>query len=174
LPLTPYYRFIEPRGENIDAKRYARNPTQALSYRDFSQLLGLAFERWCRKNAYLIAQSMGFGDTVEYGHGAWYEKASVRSPSDKDAQIDLMYIRKDAKIIICEIKYNDGSELDRNVIYETQGKVDRFLKENPKYARHTMETALITTKPAPEAIRNDGFFAHLIDAKKLFETAQRQ
>jgi hypothetical protein len=166
-----YYRFIEPRKADIDAGKYAENPAQAISRQDFSKLAGFAFERWCRRNAHLIARCMGFAGVVDYTHGPWYEKTTMRTAGERDVQIDLMFIRKDAKIIICEIKYNNESALTRKVIHDTQEKVDRFLEGNPKYARYTMETALITTEPVAQVIRNEGYFNYLVDAGKMFDRA---
>jgi hypothetical protein len=57
-----------------------------------------------------------------------------------------MYIRKDSKIIVCEIKYNNDAPVNRKVIKEVQEKLDRFIANNPKYRRYTLETALITHK----------------------------
>src|SRR5262249_26531708 len=92
-----YYRFIDRRTSDIDKGKFASSPTQAVSRGDFSKLMGFSFERWCRRNEYLIARRLGFGDVVEYAYGPWYEKDLV--------QIDLMFIRKDSKLIVCEIKY---------------------------------------------------------------------
>lgn len=161
-----YYRFIDRHAADIDKGKYSRNPTQAISRQDFSKLMGFSFERWCRKNEYLIARQMRFADVVEYFHGPWYEHGSV--------QIDLMFIRKDSKLIICEVKYNNESTLTQQVIRDVQEKVDAFLAANPKYARHTVETALITTEPAPQAIAREGYFTYLITAEQLLERAGTQ
>ena len=106
---------------------------------------------------------------VDYLHGPWYAK------SDRDAdgaQIDLMYIRKDSKIILCEIKYNNQAPVTRKVIAETQSKLDRFIEHNPQYRRYTFETALITSEPASETLAAEGFFTYLITAEELFAQAR--
>src|SRR5262249_28922066 len=105
-----------------------------------------------------------FGGVVEYSYGPWYEKDS--------AQIDLMFIRKDSKLILCEIKYNNESRLTREVIRDIQEKVDMFLSKNPKYARYTVETALITTEPVPESLRNEAYFTYLVTSEELVRVAQ--
>jgi hypothetical protein len=89
-------------------------------------------------------------------------------------QIDLMFIRKDSKLIVCEIKYNNESTLNRQIIRDVQQKVDLFLAANPKYVRYTAETALITTEPAPEAIRREGYFNYLITSEDLIALASTQ
>jgi Archaea bacterial proteins of unknown function len=125
--------------------------------------MGFSFERWCRRNEYLIARRLGFGDVVEYAYGPWYEKDAV--------QIDLMFIRKDSKLIVCEIKYNNESTLSRQIIRDVQQRLDLFLAANPKYARYTAETVLITTEPAPEAIRREGYFTYLVTSEELIALA---
>jgi hypothetical protein len=80
-----------------------------------------------------------------------------------------MYIRKDSKIIICEIKYNNEAPVTRKVIAEVRRKVDRFIECNPQYRRYTIETALITTEPVTETLAAEGFFTYLIDAGRLFD-----
>jgi uncharacterized protein len=158
-----YYRFIDRRAADIDKGKFSKNPAQTISRGDFSKLMGFSFERWCRKNEYLIARRLRFGGVVEYAYGPWYEKDSV--------QIDLIFIRKDSKLIVCEIKYNNETVLTRQVIRDVQQKLDLFLAANPKYARYTAETALITTEPAPESIRREGYFTYLVTSEELISLA---
>lgn len=158
-----YYRFIDRIAEDIDSGLYQKNPTQAISRSDFSTLMGFSFERWCRKNAHLIARRLGFGGVVKYNHGPWYQKDSV--------QIDLMYIRKDSVVIICEIKFNNDSALTREVIPDVQEKIDLFIAAEPRYARYTIETALISTEPAPSAIRDEAYFTYLVTSEELLAVA---
>jgi hypothetical protein len=125
--------------------------------------MGFSFERWCRRNEQLIARQLRFGVVVECAYGAWYERDA--------AQIDLMFIRKDSKLIICEIKYNSDTRLRRQVILDVQDKVDAFLACNPRYARYSVETALITMEPVPDAPKNEGYFTYLITSEQLLATA---
>jgi AAA+ ATPase superfamily predicted ATPase len=161
-----YYRFIDRLTEDIDTGLYQKNPTQAINRSDFSTLMGFSFERWCRKNAHLIARRLGFAGVVKYSHGLWYKKDS--------AQIDLMYIRKDSVIIICEIKFNNDSVLTRQVIRDVQEKADLFIAGESKYARYTIETALISTEPAPDAIRDEGYFNYFVTSEELLAVARGQ
>lgn len=161
-----YYRFIEPKIAAIDAGKFGRNPTTAINPQDFSKLLGFSFERWCRRNEALLAERMRFGGVVDYIHGAWFGKPSAEADG---AQIDLMYIRKDAKIIVCEIKYNINSPLTRKVFAEVQQKLDLFIVHNPRYRRYTFETALITAEPVSEKLAAEGFFTYLIAAGDFFD-----
>ena len=158
-----YYRFIDRHAEDIDAGKYLRNPTRAISRADFSKLMGFSFERWCLRNEHLIARRIGFAGVVEYAYGSWHEKDRV--------QIDLMFIRKDSKVIICEVKFNNESTITREVIREVQQKIDLFIAAQPKYARYTIETALISTEPAPAAIRHEGYFTYLVTSEELIAVA---
>jgi len=160
-----YYRFIEPKLAAIDAGKFVKNPAAAVNPQDFSKLMGFSFARWCRRNEALIAEKMKFGGIVDYVHGAWFGKSDAEADG---AQIDLMYIRKDAKIIVCEIKYNNDTPITRKVIGQVQEKVESFIEHNPRYRRHTFETALITAEPAPDKLAAEGFFTYLIDGKQLF------
>jgi hypothetical protein len=159
-----FYRFIEAKTRAIDAGKFSSNPSSGLNRQDFNKLMGFSFERWCRKNEALIARHMKFGGVVDYLHGAWYERSS---PNTTGLQIDLMYIRKDSKIILCEIKYNSDAPVNRKVIKEVQEKLDRFIANNSRYRRHTLETALITAEPIPEKLAAEGFFTYLITAEDL-------
>jgi hypothetical protein len=161
-----YYRFIDNKIADIDAGKFVANPTAGVNRQDFNKLLGFSFERWCRKNESLIARRMKFGGVVEYRHGAWFERSSAQT---QGVQIDLMYIRKDSKIILCEIKYNNDAPVNRKVIKEVQEKLDRFVANNPKYRRYTFETALITTEPVSEKLAAEGFFTYLIAGEELFD-----
>jgi AAA+ ATPase superfamily predicted ATPase len=163
-----YYRFIDGKTAAIDAGKFTGNPTAGVNRQDFNKLMGFSFERWCRKNESLVARQMKFGGVVDYLHGAWFEKTSASAPG---MQIDLMYIRKDSKIILCEIKYNSDAPVNRKVIKEVQEKLDRFIANNPRYRRHTLETALITAEPISEKLAADGFFTYLITGEQLLKTA---
>jgi hypothetical protein len=162
-----YYRFIENKIGAIDAGKFISNPSSGLNRQDFNKLMGFSFERWCRKNEALIARHMKFGGVVDYLHGAWYERSGTNSVG---LQIDLMYIRKDSKIILCEIKYNSDAPVNRKVIKEVQEKLDRFTTNNPKYRRYTLETALITAEPVSEKLATEGFFTYLITAEDLLRS----
>lgn len=157
-----YYRFIDRRIEDIDSGRYEENPTQAISLGDFYKLLGFSFERWCLRNERLITRRLAFGG-VNYAYGAWYEKDS--------AQIDVMYIRADNKIMVCEVKFNSNSDVPREVMRDVQRKIDHFLAQSPRYARYTIETVLITTEPVTDAIRNEAYFTHLVTSEELIAVA---
>jgi AAA+ ATPase superfamily predicted ATPase len=160
-----YYRFIDTKRADIDAGKFIANPTMGINRQDFNKLMGFSFERWCRRNEALIARRLKFGGVVDYLHGAWFERAG---PETQGLQIDLMYIRKDSKIIVCEIKYNSDAPVNRRVIKDVQSKLDRFLVNNPKYKHYTIETALITAEPVSANLAAEGFFTHLVVAEDLF------
>ena len=88
---------------------------------------------------------MKFGN-VEYQAGAFFNRKTVANMPG--FQIDLMYTRKDHKIIICKIKYY-CNEVTSKVIGEVEKKIEVFKEHNPKYKNYTFETALITTEGIP-------------------------
>ena len=50
-------------------------------------------------------------------------------------------------------------------------QLDRFIANNPKYRRPTLETALITAEPIPEKLTTEGFFTYLITVEDLLGTS---
>jgi uncharacterized protein len=161
--LNFYYKFIEFRKADIDAGKFLDGPAAAINPLNFNQAMGFALERWCRRNERLIARYLRFGGVVDYLHGPWFMK--------DEAQVDLMFIRKDSKIIFCEAKYNAQTILDRKVIFDVSEKVQAFLAAIPRYQRYTVETALITMEPVSESLKNEGFFSYLITCDELLAMA---
>jgi len=168
--LQLYYRLIRKKARAIDAGKFIANPADALPLADFNKLMGYAFERWCRKNEALIAGHLQFAGVVDYDHGSWFERGSGKNAG---LQIDLMFIRKDSRIILCEIKYNVGKALTAETAYETGEKLERFIGRNPKYRNYTLETALITMEPVTGKLAKDGYFRYLITAEDLLGVAGR-
>jgi len=100
-----------------------------MNNRSFSISMGFAFERWCLKNEILLARMMNFGN-VEYNAGAFFNRSTI--VNIPGFQIDLMYIRKDHRIIVCEIKYYD-SNVPSNVEKEITQKIELFREHNKKF-----------------------------------------
>lgn len=172
--LNFYYQFIEARQAGIDAGEFHANPAAAIDRSSFNASMGVAFARWCRKNEPLIARCMRFAGVVDYSHGPWFSQDEDEDADDEEPQIDLMFIRKDAKIIVCEMRYNAQTILDRTVIFEVSRKLQAFLSAAPRYQRYTMETALITIEPVPDALKNEGYFSYLITCDQLLAMAAQR
>ena len=160
-----YLKFINPCLTKINHGFYSDNPKKALNMNAFNIAMGFAFERWCRKNERLFAKIMNFGD-VEYDSGSFFNKKTAKL--DKGFQIDLMYIRADHKIILCEIKYIDA-EISVNAGHEIRKKLNIFQEQNPKYKNYTFETTLITTEKliSNKSSIND-YFDHIITFDDIF------
>jgi hypothetical protein len=80
-----------------------------------------------------------------------------------------MYIRKDAKIIVAEIKYGT---IPKNVRREVDDKVETFLLQNPRYKGYTFETLLISGREKEEANAFRDAFDYVISLEDLFREAE--
>ncbi|MBF0316288.1 MAG: ATP-binding protein [Oligoflexia bacterium] len=164
--LNFYHNFIRPKAKAIKDKRFEKDAMMALNKQQFQIALGFSFERWCRKNYHLFAEILGFS-AVEYDAGAFYNRALSTDKTDKmkkGFQIDLVYLRKDHKIIIAEIKL--GSKLQENKLKnEISEKVSIFLEHCPKYKNYTIETLLIVGEALSVHDRTKWktIFDHVID-----------
>jgi len=98
---------------------------------------------------------MGFSG-VEYRSGSFFDRKSCRN--DRGFQIDLMYIIKGSKVIICEIKYGPGG-VRAGVYNQMVERRDLFLQSLPKYKNYTFETASITTEQGGQDLSG---FDHVI------------
>lgn len=127
-----------------------------LSAKSLEPWLGLAFERFCLKNAGLLARTMGFGDhVVDWG--------SVTSREGAGFQIDLAFSRNDKVITLCEIKYW-LEPVDASVIASMERKCALF-----KAARNvTVERALITAHGVEDSLQKAGYFHHIVTLNDLF------
>ncbi len=159
-----YFNFIKSKIKEINNGKFIKDASTAINTHNFEKAMGFSFERWCRKNEMLFARIMNFGN-VAYQAGAFFNR---NTNSDLPVfQIDLMYIRKDHKIIICEIKYYDG-EVKSNVEREVAKKIELFKKYNVKYKNYTFEKTLITTEGAKEALIKKEFFDYIITFDDIF------
>lgn len=119
--------------------------------------LGFAFENFCIKNAIYLAELMGFGDQV-IQWGPLYQR------SDKRFQIDLVYVRLDKVITVCELKYQDKL-IDTSIINE----VDRKCRLLTVPQGHTIEKALISKLGPNASLKALNYFHHIITAENFFE-----
>ena len=158
-----YYRFIHPIRKRIENGDYRQHPEKALNRMNLNQTLGYSFERWCRKNHALLARIMGFSG-VEYESGAFFDRKSCKLA--KGFQIDMMFIIKGSKIVICEIRYGAGN-IRPGVQAELVAKRDLFLQSMPKYRNHTFETALITTVKGNQ---DTSVFDHVITLDQICDS----
>lgn len=155
-----YYSFIEPVQKNIGKGKYDSDPTRAIQKQKLNIVLGFAFERWCRENDTILAKMMKF-DQIDYQAGSFYNYKTREQ--DREFQIDLMYIRADARIVVCEIKYL-LDQTPAQVAQKLAQKISLFKESLPRYKNHTFETALITT----EGSRSNDLYDHVLTFEELF------
>ena len=103
---------------------------------------GLSFERICMKHAERIKQKLGISG-VYTEMNSWYCKPD-REKGVKGSQIDLLIVRKDQVINLCEMKYSATDyTVDDQTEQNVRNKVNDFIKETgTKYA---IFPTLITT-----------------------------
>jgi hypothetical protein len=74
---------------------------QVADHRSLQQWRGYAFERLCIKNAVAIAERLRFAG-IRYRSGPWFKRAQ---DSRGGAQINLLFVRADKVLTLCEMKY---------------------------------------------------------------------
>ncbi|MBL6991220.1 MAG: AAA family ATPase [Bacteriovoracaceae bacterium] len=163
--LNFYNRFILPELRNINSNMYDDSPMMFIDEQKLQISMGFIFEKWCRKNHKLLAEIMMFNQ-VKYNAGAFFSKKTDQI--DRGFQIDLMYIRKDSRIVICEIKNYHETLDDQQIIKSIKDKRDLFIKQNPKFKHYTYELTLIAPEGVSEKIRTDGVIKHVITFDDIF------
>ncbi len=84
-------------------------------------------------------------------------------------QIDLMYIRKDRTIVICECKYGQ-TLIGQSVVHEVNEKVERFISTQKKYNNYTIQTALITTSGVKNTVQVGFDVQFVLTLEDIFAT----
>ncbi len=152
-----YFKFIRPvrkqikAGQDLPASRF-------LPEKKLFPWRGIAFERLCLAHADLIAAKLGFS-AVSYEAGSWF----ARADSSLGAQIDLMFIRADRVITLCEIKYRNG-KIGKGAIAEVQTKVTTY----PNRAGMSIEPVLISASQVTHDLTDEGYFVHVLSLEDLF------
>jgi AAA+ ATPase superfamily predicted ATPase len=152
-----YFKFIRPArkqiksGQDLPASRFLPEK-KLLPWR------GIAFERLCLAHADLIAAKLGFA-AVSYQAGSWFSRAD----SSPGAQIDLMFIRADRVITLCEIKFRDG-KIGKSVIADVQAKVASF----PNPAGMSIEPVLISASGVTRDLSEEGYFVRVLSLENIF------
>ena len=106
----------------------------------------------------MIAERLGFG-AVRYTCGPWYRRASGGS----GAQIDLLFVRADRVMSVCELKFQD-EKVGKGVIAEVEAKVQAL--PNPR--RWTVERVLITVSGATDDLVRERYFSRILGLEELF------
>jgi hypothetical protein len=110
----------------------------------------------------LIAKILGFS-AVEYESGTFFNRAI--NELVPGFQADIVFIRKDLKVIVGEVKYGNPPA---SVVQEVKEKTRLFQEHFPKYRNYTFERLLITASSEKISSRIEEEFDHVIDLDKLF------
>ena len=153
-----YFRFIRPSLNKIKAGTEEVMFSRYVPDKKYEVWCGLAFERLCHQHSHIIAEKLGFS-AVNYKFGSWF----TRSAPGGGAQIDLLFLRDDRVITLCECKFKD-KRIGMDIIEDVQRK--RQALPNPK--KHTIESILITASPPTESLINQRFFNRILELEDLF------
>lgn len=153
-----YFRFIQPSMKQIKEGTVEPVFSRFVKDRDYDVWCGLAFEFVCLRHAGPIAEKLGFS-AVNYRWGSWFSRAS----EERGTQIDLLFVRADRVITLCEGKFQAGKN-GKGIIDEVERKRSAF--PNPK--NFTVETVLITASPPTEDLLEEGYFSRILRIEDLF------
>lgn len=153
-----YYKFLRNKVYN---ENYWKEKANSPEVRDWG---GVAFERVCLEHITQIKKALGIA-------GVYTEVNSWQCDKDDEngiqgSQIDLLIVRRDHIINVCEMKYSEGeyvvdAKFDRN----QKRKISDFIKKtDTKYAIHS---TLITTYGVSDSAYT-GEIQSIITAEELF------
>lgn len=151
-----YLKYIKPNERLIEQSRSLKI-FETVTRAGFDVWLGFAFERFCHKQAGLLAQIMGFADEV-------IQVGPLFGKSDERFQIDLVYKRTDKVIVVCEIKYS-VNEISTQIIPEIQRKCS-LLKVPRGY---TVQKALISLYGPDKSLANSKFLDYSVTVSDIFQ-----
>ncbi len=150
-----YFKYIAPNRQLIQNNQ-TRNLFNQLVKPKWEVWLGYAFENFCFKNALRLAEKMGFSDYV-MSWGPYFHKG------DPGFQIDLLFLRSDHVITLCEIKYTNQA-IPINVVHDVERKCN--LIKLPR--GYMLEKALISRFGASDPLLELGYFHHILTQEDLF------
>ncbi len=151
-----YYQFIRPHIAEIQHAEWP-NRFEKFTAGSWFPFLGYAFERFCLKNRYVIAELLGFGGKV-------VSVGSVVDTTSGGFQYDLVYVRSDGVITLCEAKYLSEPPSTR-YIKEFEEKLKRT--HFPKGL--TVEKVLLCNHAPSEALVESGYFHHILQAGQMIK-----
>lgn len=150
-----YFKYVEPHLKLISVNR-TRNLFSQLIKPVWKSWLGFSFESYCLKNAMYLAEIMGFAEHVVQW-GPYFQR------DDQGFQVDLIYVRNDRVLTLCEIKFYE-KEIPITVVHEVKRKCE--LIDVPR--GYTLETALISRFGPEKALRELEYFNYYVKADDFF------
>lgn len=151
-----YFKYVEPHLRLISVN-HSRDLFTQLVKPVWQSWLGFAFENYCLKNAMPLAKAMGFEDQVVQW-GPYFQRES------EGFQIDLLYMRSDKVITLCEIKHYE-KEIPISVVQEVKKKC--ALIKIPR--GYTLELALISKYGPEKALKEVEYFHHYLVIEDFFD-----
>ena len=156
--LDMYFRFVHPNRGEINA-RAGRNPlAQYLPDKQYCPWLGLAFERFCYDHRQLVADKLGFG-AVAFHAGPWYSR---RGDKHGGFQVDLVFVRADRVITLCEMKFQDRG-VGAEVIAGAEQRRQRLCIPG----QMTVEQVLVTASEPTPGLKKEGYFHRILTLEDL-------
>ena len=153
--LNFYFKYLEPNLRIIEESE-SEKLFETLTKNSFDVWLGFAFEKFCIKHNSWLADLMGFKDDVLIA-SPYFER------KDQRFQIDLVYLRADKVITICEIKHHT-KPLSSKQIGEMQRKLQCLKIPNG----YSIETALISLYGPDKALNDSNYFDHYVSMDAIF------
>jgi len=152
-----YFKYVEP-NKRIIKESNSSKLFETLTKKGFNIWMGIQFEKFCLKNSLYLAEIMGFEEEVLIASPLFNKE------DNKGFQIDLIYLRSDNIITVCEIKYWD-KEVNKNIIKEVERKIS--LLDIPR--GYSVETALISIYGEDKSLKERNFFDYSITINDIFK-----
>ncbi len=152
-----HFRFIAPHYQDIITGNMTG--TRPLSSQNYKQWRGFAFERLCQKHAGHIADFLRFS-AIDYKAGPWFQRTDDQS----GAQIDLMFIRSDGVLTVCELKHTSALKT-ASIIKAFEQKIDTLAKT---FAGRPIEKVLILGQPVKPSVKLSAYYDRIVTATELF------
>ncbi|MCK5809177.1 hypothetical protein KAH37_09355, partial [bacterium] len=156
--LTFFFKYMNPYLKTIAAGEQSKL-FEMMVESSFSVWLGFAFEKFCLKHAFYLAEKMGFADQV-IAYAPYFRK------EDEGFQIDLIYKRVDKVITICEMKYH-AKPIGVSVVKEMERKINLLKKPRG----FTVEKALISLYGPDKHLESMGYFDYSLTIDDIIDGA---
>ncbi len=149
-----YFSFILPNLKRIQSGIHRQIFGQLSQSGSFNGWMGRTFEYLCMEHAGRISEILGFSG-IEFTFGPYFRAQKKEIPG---VQIDLLFLRKDDVITLCEAKYS-LSPVAKKVIAEVERKAE-ILQET--FKNKTVQKVLISRSEATRELSASGYFYRII------------
>jgi hypothetical protein len=158
-----YLNWIEPRLKKGFVKDYWSKQLKTPKYYAWA---GYAFESVCLKHIDAIEHCLGI-DKLVINRGSWRSKSS-KGLTDRAAQVDLLFERKDNAINICEIKFKEQVyDITKDDAINLRNKILRFSEEECK--EKEIFLSIISCSGLKTNIWSEDLVASVVNGEDLFK-----